>query len=425
MTLFAYRDGRLHADCVPLDRIATSVGTPAYVYAAGAMRTRYRALAEALTGLRATICYAVKANHNLAVIRTLAAEGAGADTVSGGEVARALTAGVPAGRIVYAGVGKSDAEIEAALGHSIMQFNVESVEELRRISAIAARTGGEAAIALRINPDVGAGAHDKISTGRKGDKFGVPYQEAGAVLGEAMRLPGIRPVGLHLHIGSQITDLAPFEAAFTRAAQIYRDLRQQGIPLQRLDFGGGLGVRYGTETALDPATFGAMLRRVVQGLDAEIVLEPGRWLVAEAGILLARVLYPKQAGDRRFLILDAGMNTLLRPAMYGARHEILPVVEPDPAAPLVATDVVGPICESSDIFGRDFSLPPLEAGDLVAFTSAGAYGAVMMSDYNSRSSAAEVLVDGDRYAIVKPTRPVEEQLAGDLIPDWLPTSAAT
>ncbi|SNB56066.1 diaminopimelate decarboxylase [Arboricoccus pini] len=419
MTFFHYRAGLLHAEDVPVDEIAAAAGTPVYIYSAAAMRARYRSLAAALTGLRARICYAVKANHNLAVIRTLAAEGAGADTVSWGEIARAHQAGVAPGRIVYAGVGKGDDEIRRALQLGILQFNVESVEEMRRIAGIAAAMGRVAPVALRINPDIGAGAHDKISTGRKGDKFGVAYQEAGQVLGEAMRLPGIQPVGLHLHIGSQITELEPFAAAFARAAGVYRELKGSGVPLERLDLGGGLGVRYNDETPLDPVAYGLMLRDVLGDLDAELVLEPGRWLVAEAGILVAGVLYPKMAEERHFLVLDAGMNTLLRPAMYGARHAILPVRRQDGAADQLV-DVVGPICESSDIFGRAYALPPLESGDLVALTSAGAYGAVMMSDYNSRSSAAEVLIDGPDYAIVKAMRPVEEQFADDRIPDWLP-----
>jgi diaminopimelate decarboxylase len=404
------------------------------------MRRRYRELVDGLAPLRPLVCYAVKANHNLAVIRTFAALGAGADTVSGGEIERALAAGVPPSRVVLAGLGKTSAEIDLALGHGILQFNVESLDELDQISARAVALGRTAAIALRINPDIAAGGHDKISTGRKGDKFGLPLASAAAAMARARALPGLEPVGLHVHIGSQIADLDAFAAAYARVLGLFLELRRQGAPLRRLDLGGGLGVRHGQQPAVAPAAYGAMLRRVLDGAAAgrggevEILLEPGRWLVADAGLLLASVVATKQADGRRFVVLDAGMNALLRPAMYGARHPIMPVrvapegvqlqrIEPmatedQPGGDDLA-DVVGPICESSDVFGRDYALPPLRAGDLVAILQAGAYGAVMASDYNSRPSPAEVLVDGERMALVRRRREPAHQMTEETIPDWL------
>jgi diaminopimelate decarboxylase len=424
---FAYGADGLAVDGVPLSTIAAVHGTPTYVYAADAMRARYRALAAALAGLDVTICYAVKANHNLAVIATLAREGAGADTVSIGEVERALAAGVPPGRIVLAGVAKTDEEIARAIALGLLQVNVESAEELERVAALAAARGRRVPVALRVNPDIGAGGHDKISTGRKGDKFGVPIALAHEVLTRALRLPGVEPVGLHVHIGSQITGLAAFEAAYGRLAGLWRELRAAGVPLRRLDLGGGLGVRYGEDPAVDPDAYAQVVRRAVGDLGAALVLEPGRWLVAEAGALLARVVYLKSGDGRRFAILDAGMNTLVRPAMYGARHAILPVAGPpgrDAVDDAALVDVVGPICESSDVFGRDYRLPGLAAGDLVALMAAGAYGAVMASDYNSRPAPAEVLVDRGRVALVRTRRDVRAQMAGEHIPDWLAGATA-
>lgn len=416
---FCYRGGALHCEDVPLETIAEAVGTPVYVYSANAMRARLRALRAAFAPDPPLVCYALKANHNLAVIRTLAALGAGADTVSGGEILRARRAGVPAERIVFAGVAKTDQEIRLALEEGILQLNVESVQELERIAAIAAATGRTAPVALRVNPDVAPATHDKISTGRKGDKFGIPFDEVLEVYARAAALPGIRPVGLHLHIGSQITELAPFEAAYGRAVELVRTLRSRGLPIRRLDLGGGLGVRYGREAPLELAGFAALVRRLTRGLDLELVLEPGRFLVAEAGVLLASVIYLKETVERRFLVLDAGMNALVRPAMYGARHAVLPLREPAPGEPLLAMDLVGPICESSDLFGRDYVLPRLARGERVAFLAAGAYGMVMASDYNTRPSPAEVLVDGGRWAVVRPRREAVEQFRDERIPDWL------
>lgn len=418
MSPFPFVAGRLHAEAVPLAAIAAAVGTPTYVYAAGGMRARLAAFQRAFRGERVLVCYAVKANHHLAVIRLFAEQGAGADTVSGGEVARALAAGVPPQRIVFAGVAKTDDEVRMALGAGILQFNVESPQELVRIGELAVAMDRTAPVALRINPDVAAGAHDKISTGRRHDKFGIAYDEVPAIYALAARLPGIEPVGLHLHIGSQITRLEPFEAAYRRGIELFSAVRAQGIGLRRLDLGGGFGVQYRDEPRLEPEAFAALVRRLTHGLGCELMFEPGRALVAEAGVLLASVIYLKESDERRFLILDAGMNVLLRPAMYGAYHAVLPVREPRPDEELVRMDVVGPICESSDVLGRDRLLPRLGRGDLVAIAGAGAYGAVMASNYNSRPTPAEVLVEGDRFAVIRPRVTPEQQFANEVVPDW-------
>ncbi len=419
MKAFTYRAGQLACETVPLATIAAEVGSPCYVYSAGAMRAQLQAYQDAFAARPALFCYAVKANSNIAVIRTLAAAGAGADTVSGGEIERALAAGVPPQKIVFAGIAKSAEEIRFALGSGILQFNVESVPELLRISAVAQELGTTAPVALRINPDVDAATHSKISTGRKEDKFGIPYADAPALYGMAASLPGIEPVGLHLHIGSQITTIEPFAKAYRRGIDLFNEIRGAGIPLRRLDLGGGFGVRYRSETPIPAAAFAAMVLELVAGLDVQLVFEPGRAFVAEAGALVSSVIYRKESGGRRFLVLDAGMNVLIRPALYDAYHEVLPLAEPEADAHLEPMDVVGPICESSDIFGRDRYLPLLDSGDRVAFLSAGAYGAVMASDYNSRWSAAEVLVDGDRWAVIKPGRAPGAQFADEAIPPWL------
>lgn len=421
MTPFRYQEGELLAEGVPLRAIAAEAATPCYVYAGTAMRERIRAFRQAFRdgGPEPLFCYAVKANSNLAVIRLFAQEGAGADTVSGGEIARALAAGMAPARIVYAGIAKTDDEIRYALGQGILQFNVESVQELQRIAEIATALGRVAPVALRINPDVAAGTHEKISTGRKHDKFGIPWDEAGEAFALAKRLDGIEPLGLHVHIGSQITKLEPFEAAYRRIIELFGSLRAAGIPLRRLDLGGGFGVRYKDEPRVEAEAFAALVRKLTRGLDADLVFEPGRSLVAEAGVILSKVIYLKEAGGRRFLVLDSGMNVLIRPAMYGAFHDVLPVREPQPGEDRVPMDVVGPICESSDVLGRDRLLPPLRPGDLVAITGAGAYGAVMASHYNSRPGAAEVLVEGGRFAVIKPHVPPERQFADERIPGWL------
>ena len=416
---FAFRDGRLHADQVPLETIVAGTGTPCWVYAARTMRERLGEFRSAFGGTPNLVCYALKANGNLAVVRTLAAEGAGADIVSGGELERALAAGVPPSRIVFSGIGKSATEMALALDAGIGQFNVESVPELLALGEVAASRRRRAPVALRINPDVAADTHHKISTGRRHDKFGIASERAHEAFGLAARLAGIEVVGLHLHIGSQILDLAPFEDAYARGVDLIRGLRDAGIAIRRLDLGGGFGVPYRGEARLDLDRYAALVRRLTRGLDLELVFEPGRFLVAEAGVLVARVLYVKEGASRRCVVLDAGMNNLIRPALYDAWHEILPLHEPEEPGTTEAVDVVGPICESGDMFARARDLPPLQAGDMVAFMEAGAYGAVMASDYNARPWAAEVLVDGRRHAVVRPRVEPRARFADEAIPEWL------
>lgn len=414
-----YVSGALRVDGVALEEIAAATETPVFVYSANVMRDRMARLQEAFAGDDLLVCYAIKANSNLAVIRTLAEAGAGAEVVSGGELERALAAGVPASRIVFSGVGKSRAEMIAGLEAGILQFNVESVPELVQLGEVAARIGRPAPVALRINPDVAADTHDRISTGRRHDKFGIPYDQALEVYRMAARLGAIEVVGIHLHIGSQILSLAPFEAAYRRALGLVDELANEGIRIRRLDLGGGFGARYRDEPELDLEGFAALVRELTAGRDLELVVEPGRYLVAEAGLLVTRVLFVKPGVERSWLILDAGMNTFIRPMLYEAWHRILPVREPRDGATLMPFDVVGPICESTDVFARGRELPPLESGDLVALTSAGAYGSVMASDYNSRPRAADVLVDDGRFAVVRPRVEPIDQLAAETLPPWL------
>ncbi|MGI9485025.1 MAG: diaminopimelate decarboxylase [Geminicoccaceae bacterium] len=417
--VFHYENGRLMVEQVSLATIADAVGTPAYVYSSAGMCAQLAALQNAFSGQRMTVCYAIKANSNIAVVRTLANQGAGAEIVSGGELQKALAAGVPADMIMFAGVAKSREEMALALDAGIAQFNVESVPELMALSEVAAAKKMKAPVAIRINPDVAADTHEKISTGRRQDKFGIAYERAGEVYAMAASLAGIEPVGVHLHIGSQIMSLAPFEAAYQRGVELVRQLRKDGIPICRLDLGGGMGVRYRGDARLDVLAYAELVRDVTKGLDVELLLEPGRYLIAEAGAMLAKVRYMKEGHERPFAILDAGMNDLIRPALYDAYHEILPLKEADPDTELQPTDVVGPICESSDIFARGRALAPLEAEDLVAFLGAGAYGAVMASDYNARPLAAEVLVDEDRFSVVRPRIEPVERFADERLPDWL------
>lgn len=420
MTAFSYRDSQLHAEAVPLSRIAREVGTPAYVYSTAALAQTYRRFAAAFAGLPLTICYALKANSNQAVIATLAKLGAGADVVSEGEMRRALAAGIPAGRIIFSGVGKTVAEMEAALAAGLHQINVESLPELEALSAVATRLGVTAPVALRINPDVDAQTHAKIATGRREDKFGIDIAEAPAVYARAAALPGLAPVGVAVHIGSQLTRLAPFRAAFGRIAELVVQLRGQGIALSRVDLGGGIGIPYrADDTPPTPEEYAGLIREIVAPLGTDIAIEPGRALVGQAGLLLSRVLFVKPGHSRRFVILDAAMNDLLRPALYEAWHPIVPVAEAPATAPLQDCDIVGPVCETGDTFARHRPLPPLAAGDLVAFLAAGAYGAVMASSYNSRPLVPEVLVDGDRLAIVRKRPTFDEMLAQEPLPDWL------
>ena len=416
---FAYRAGELHAEDVPLTRIAAAVGTPVYCYSSAAITGAYRRFATALGGENVAIHYALKANSNQAVIRLLAKLGAGADVVSEGELRRALAAGVPAQQIVFSGIGKTRDELAFALGHGIHQINVESLPELELLSAVARETSRATEIALRINPDVDARTHAKISTGKKENKFGIDLAHAAETYRRAAGLPGLKPVGLAVHIGSQLTDLAPFEAAFQRLIDLALELRQSGLAVERLDLGGGLGVRYRAESPPAIEDYAALARRLTHNLGFQLSFEPGRALVANAGLLLSRVIYVKPGMTRRFVIQDAAMNDLIRPSLYEAWHEIVPVREPAPGAPRETADVVGPICESGDMIALGRALPPVEAGDLLAILSAGAYGAVMSSSYNTRLLVPEVLVQGEEFAVIRPRPSYEELLGQDRIPPWL------
>jgi diaminopimelate decarboxylase len=402
---------------VPLARIAQLLGTPAWVYSAGTMRARLAELQAALAGLDSEIHYAVKANDHLAVLRLFAAGGAGADVVSEGELRRARAAGIPAAHIVFSGVGKTERELRLALAEDIEQINVESAEELEMLSAVAAAMGRTARVALRINPDVDAGTHAKITTGTAENKFGIPYGEAVALYAHAATLPGIRPVGLALHIGSQILSIAPYRAAYARAAELVHALRARGLPVERLDCGGGLGIGYGDEPGAPVAAYAGMLKASLGNLGVRLMLEPGRWLVGPAGVLLASVVLVK--GHGRFVVLDAAMNDLARPAMYDAWHGIVPVAAAGLHGPAAPVDVVGPVCESSDIFARGRALPLLRAGATVAILDAGAYGAVMSSTYNARVLAPIAMVDGADWAVIRDRQDHAALWAGERVPAFL------
>ncbi len=421
MDHFLYQDGILHAEDVPLPEIAAELGTPFYVYSAATLRRHFRLFQEALSPLDHLICFSVKSNSNLAVLKLLGDLGAGMDVVSGGEYARARAAGVPGERIVFSGVGKTREEMRAALEGGIRQFNVESEAEMHQLSEIATALGKTADIAFRINPDVDAETHEKIATGKAENKFGVPISRARAAYAAAARLPGLNPIGIDLHIGSQLTSLAPFRKAFSRIADLTETLRADGHAISRLDLGGGLGIPYetGNEGPPLPIEYGQMVKEVLGHLGCEIEIEPGRLIAGNAGLMVARVIYVKQGEDRKFLILDAAMNDLVRPALYEAHHDIVPVAEPAPGAETTPYDIVGPVCETGDTFARSRPLVPLQAGALVAFRSAGAYGAVMASEYNSRPLIPEALVDGAQFAVIRRRPTYEEMLSRDMIPAWL------
>lgn len=416
-----YRNGHLHAEDVALSTIADSVGTPFYCYSAATLTRHFTLFKEALDPLPHLICFAVKSNSNVAVLKLLGDLGAGMDVVSIGEYLRARAAGVPGDRIVFSGVGKTRDEMRQALLGGVRQFNVESEPELEALSQVATALGMEAPITLRVNPDVDAKTHEKISTGRKEDKFGVPISRARAIYARAAQLPGLRVIGVDMHIGSQLTELAPFEAAYVKMADLVRDLRADGHTIERLDLGGGLGIPYtrSNEAPPLPTDYGAMVKRVLGDLGCEIEIEPGRLISGNAGVLVTEVIYRKQAEEREFLIVDAAMNDLVRPAMYAAHHDIEPLVEAEPGAPMLPVDIVGPICESGDTFAKQRALPPVSAGDRIAFRSAGAYGAVMASEYNSRLLVPEVLVSGDHFAVIRPRPSYDDMIARDTIPDWL------
>jgi diaminopimelate decarboxylase len=420
MNHFDYKNGTLHAEEVDLALLAKRVSTPFYCYSTATLERHYRVFANAFPA-GSLIAFSVKANGNLAVLKTLGKLGAGADVVSGGELKKALAAEMPAGKIVFSGVGKTKDELQLGLEAGIYQFNVESEPELEALNGMAAARGKRASIAFRVNPDVAAQTHAKISTGHAETKFGIPWSRAREAYALAARLPNIDIVGVDVHIGSQIVTLDPFEAAFKRVVELVGVLRADGHPISRLDLGGGLGVPYRTDNVPppDPAAYGAMATQLTKDLGVQLILEPGRLIAANAGVLVSRVIYVKHGEARTFAILDAGMNDLVRPAMYDAFHDIVSVAEPGPATPRERYDVVGPICETSDIFAAERDLPRLKAGDLVAILTAGAYGAVMASAYNARPPAAEVLVKGAEWAVVRPRMDDDALVSIDRIPFWL------
>jgi diaminopimelate decarboxylase len=424
---FAYRRGVshtnvLHAEEVDLSELAAAVGTPFYCYSTATLERHYRVFADAFAGMPGTlVCYSVKANSNLGVLATLARSGAGMDVVSEGELRRALAVNVPPERIVFSGVGKTEAEMAFALDAGIFAFNVESEPELRALSAIAEARGRTAQIAFRVNPDVDAKTHHKIATGRAENKFGVPFAEAPSLYALADTLPAIAPTGVHMHIGSQITDLAPFRNAFALLKELVVTLRDTGFTIDFVNLGGGLGIPYrGDEPAPPlPDKYAELVTEVVGGLGVRLLFEPGRMIAGNAGILVSRVLDVKRGASKIFTIIDAAMNDLLRPTLYDAHHEVLPVTEPEPGTPIVVSDIAGPVCETGDYLALARPLPELEAGDLISVMTAGAYGAVLAAEYNSRLLVPEVLVAGNRYCVTRPRPDYDDMLAKERLPDWL------
>ena len=421
MDHFNYKNGSLHAEDVALSDIAAEVGTPFYVYSTATLERHFRLFDDALSGMDHLVCYAMKAASNQSIIKTLAALGAGMDVVSGGEYLRAIKAGVPPDRIVFSGVGKTRAEMEMIVQGGVRQVNVESEPEMVLLDKVARAHGKEIPITIRVNPDVDAKTHAKIATGKSENKFGIPITKARDVYAMAAKLEGLEIVGIDVHIGSQLTDLEPFGLAYRKVAELTQTLRADGHDIRRLDLGGGLGIPYvrGNEAPPLPADYGALIKREVGHLGCEVEIEPGRLIVGNAGLLVSSVIYVKEGEGRNFLILDAAMNDLIRPAMYDAHHDIVPVQEPKAGADYADFDVVGPVCETGDTFARNRALQRLEDGDLVAFRSAGAYGAVMASEYNSRPLIPEVLVKGDQFAVIRPRPTLEEMINRDTIPSWL------
>ncbi|PPD46635.1 MAG: diaminopimelate decarboxylase [Methylocystis sp.] len=418
---FDYRGGALYAEDVAMPLIAAEVGTPFYCYSAATIRRHFQVFSQAFAGLDALVCYAMKANSNQAVLRLLAREGAGMDVVSGGELARALAAGAPAAKITFSGVGKTEEEIGAALAAGIFCFNVESEPELEAISRVARAIGRTAPVSLRVNPDVDARTHKKISTGKAENKFGVPLSCARDIYARAAKLPGIGICGVDMHIGSQLTDLEPFDEAFTLLAELVRDLRADGHDISHVDLGGGLGIPYhegDDPQSYHPERYAEIVRKHFGALGCKLVFEPGRLIVGNAGVLVTRVIHVKQGEARTFVIVDAGMNDLIRPTLYDAHHDIIPVRAPGDRAEITA-DVVGPVCETGDYLALDRNMPAVEPGELLAVLTAGAYGAVQAGTYNTRPLIPEVLVDGPRYAVIRPRPSVAELIAMDRVPDWL------
>jgi diaminopimelate decarboxylase len=421
MNHFDYRNGVLHAEAVNLIDLAQAIGTPFYCYSTATLERHYRVFSDAFAGEKAMICYAMKANSNQSVLRTLAKLGAGADVVSGGELQRALAAGIPPQRIVFSGVGKTESELRAALSADIFSINVESEPELELLSRLASEQRRVARISVRVNPDVDSGSHAKISTGKSENKFGVPLDRARSVYARAAKLPGIRVTGVDMHIGSQITDLVPLEAAFRLLAEFVQTLRADGHTISHVDFGGGLGIPYHAEGEAPPlpSAYADVVKRVTHNLGCTLVFEPGRLIVGNAGILVTRVIYVKHGEARNFVIIDAAMNDLIRPTLYEAHHDILPVHAVAQGAPAIVADVVGPVCESGDYLALGRSMPEPKPGDLLAIMTAGAYGAVQSGTYNTRPLVPEVLVKDDRYAVVRPRVEVEQLIAMDRVAPWL------
>ncbi|MES2750120.1 MAG: diaminopimelate decarboxylase [Pseudomonadota bacterium] len=421
MNHFQYRNGVLHAEAVNLTALADTVGTPFYCYSTATLERHYRVFAEAFAGVSTLVCYAMKANSNQSVLRTLARLGAGADVVSGGELKRARAAGIPPEKIVFSGIGKTEAELRQALAEDILCINVESEPELTLLSALATDIGRTARISVRVNPDVDAGTHAKISTGKSENKFGIPLSHARAVYARAAKLPGIKVTGVDMHIGSQITDLGPLEDAFKLLVEFVGTLRADGHTISHVDFGGGLGIPYENSQPdpPEPAAYAQMVKRVTQGLDATLMFEPGRMIVGNAGILVARVIYVKHGDAKNFVIIDAAMNDLIRPTLYEAHHEIVPVREASPGAATIVADLVGPVCESGDYLALDRTLAEPKPGDLIAIMTAGAYGAVQSGSYNTRALVPEVLVKDDQYAVVRPRIDADALIAMDRTAPWL------
>jgi diaminopimelate decarboxylase len=418
---FAYRDGTLYAEGVDLTALADSVGTPFYCYSSATLERHYKIFAGAFADVPSLVCYAMKANSNQAVLKTLAKLGCGADVVSAGELQRARAAGIPANKIMFSGIGKSGRELALALDEGILCINVESEPELDLLSSIAVAKGQVAPISIRVNPDVDAKTHAKIATGKSENKFGIPLTHARAVYAHAAKLPGIKVTGVDMHIGSQITDLEPFGNAFTLLAEFVRELRADGHTISHVDLGGGLGIPYCDDNELppDPAAYAEVVKRATRDLNCRLIFEPGRLIVGNAGILVTRVQYVKRGEAKTFVVVDAGMNDLIRPTLYDAHHEIWPVKEADASARRVVADVVGPVCESGDFLALNRDLPEAGPGDLLAVMSAGAYGAVQAGTYNTRPLVPEVLVRGPEWAVIRPRLEADALIALDRIPNWL------
>jgi len=421
MNHFDYRNGVLHAEAVNLIELAEAVGTPFYCYSTATLERHYRVFSEAFAGEKVLVCYALKANSNQSVLRTLAKLGAGADVVSGGELKRALAAGIPPQRIVFSGVGKTEAELRAALAADIFCINVESEPELELLSRLASEQGKVARVSVRVNPDVDSGSHAKISTGKSENKFGVPLDRARAVYARAAKLPAIRATGIDVHIGSQITDLVPLEAAFRLLVDSVQALRADGHAISHVDFGGGLGIPYHADREAPPlpSAYAEMVKRVTKNLGCTLVFEPGRMIVGNAGILVTRIIYVKHGDSRNFVVIDAAMNDLIRPTLYEAHHDVLPVVAVAQGTPTIVADVVGPVCESGDYLALARIIHAPKTGDLLAVMTAGAYGAVQSGTYNTRPLIPEVLVKDDQYAVVRPRLDVDALIAMDKPAPWL------